>query len=133
MIEAPPVGTHKGRGQARRQLTRSEQKVDSQLAPWRIMVNAFTAIGLAIASLVGGLWMLFFEARLRAITDLMATKLDHAAVVDIAREYARELKEDNRQNHQENKERLGRLETTHLEIVRSLGRIESALRVNGAK
>ena len=133
MSASPPVGTHKGRQMTKRELTRSEQKVDSQLAPWRIMANAFTAIGLAVVSLIGALWMRFFEARLRGITDLMATKLDHAAVVDIAKEYARELKEDNRQNHQENKERLGRLETTHLEIVRSLGRIESALRVNGAK
>jgi hypothetical protein len=97
------------------------------------MANAFTAIGLAIASLVGALWMLFFEARLRAITEIMATKLDHAAVVEIAREYARDLKEDNRQNHQENTRRLDKLEATNLDIVRGLGRIESALRVNGAK
>lgn len=133
---APPIDSHKGRGRSR--------AVDNKWARGNIeftwttveTTNALTAIGLAIVSLFGTLWMLLFNARLNLKADRTELAVTITEAIDRYHELvAKEFKEEMLRMHLDNTRKLEQIDSSNRETMRLLGRIETAVRLppTGAK
>src|ERR1700692_1602796 len=116
----PPRDRRERWRRAQRKLTRSEQKLDTELATRRRVPQSPDNTGanwIAVAAILSNvlLWVVnawrrledkLLEARLEVLETALESKLDHAAVVAIAREFTRDLKADSDKKHDANIDRL---------------------------